>query len=37
VTRKNGKIRKLRERGEMVTVLYRRDLKRLLRRYVRAA
>ena len=37
VTRKNRKIRELRARGEMVTVLYRRDLERLLRRYGRAA
>ena len=32
-TRKNRKIRKLRERGELVTVLYRRDFERLRRRY----
>jgi hypoxanthine phosphoribosyltransferase len=37
VTRKNRKIRKLRARGEMVTVLYRRDLEPLLERYRRAA
>jgi len=32
-TRKNRKIRKLRERGKLVTVLYRRDFERLRRRY----
>ncbi len=32
---KNRKIRKLRERGEVVTVLYRRDLERLLERHGR--
>jgi hypothetical protein len=37
VTHENRKIRKLRARGEMVTVLYRRDLERLLERYRRAA
>jgi hypoxanthine phosphoribosyltransferase len=36
-TRKNGKIRKLRARGEVVAVHYRRDLERLLRRYGRPA
>ena len=36
-TRKNGKIRKLRARGEVVTVHYRRDLERLLRLYGRRA
>jgi hypothetical protein len=32
-TRKNAKIRKLRLRGEIVTVLYRRDFERLRTRY----
>jgi len=32
-TRKNGKIRKLRGRGEVVAVHYRRDLQRLTRLY----
>jgi hypoxanthine phosphoribosyltransferase len=31
--RKNRKIRKLRERGQLVTVLYRRDFERLRARY----
>jgi ribosomal protein L25 (general stress protein Ctc) len=31
--KKNRKIRKLRERGEIVAVLYRRDLQRLRARY----
>jgi hypoxanthine phosphoribosyltransferase len=35
--RKNRKIRKLRERGEVVTVLYKRDLDRLRERYGTAA
>jgi hypoxanthine phosphoribosyltransferase len=35
-TRKNGKIRKLRARGEVVAVHYRRDLERLLLRYGRS-
>jgi hypoxanthine phosphoribosyltransferase len=34
-TRKNRKIRKLREQGEVVTVLYKRDLDRLRERYGR--
>jgi hypoxanthine phosphoribosyltransferase len=34
-TPKNGKIRKLRDRGEVVTVHYRRDLERLLHWYGR--
>ena len=32
-TRKNRKIRKLRARGKLVTVLYRRDFERLRREY----
>ena len=36
-SRKNRKIRKLRERGEVVTVLYKRDLDRLRERYGTAA
>jgi hypothetical protein len=38
VNKKNQKVRKLRERyGEVVTVLYRRDLRRLRQKYRRAA
>lgn len=37
VSRKNRKVRKLRERGEMVTILYRRDLERLRDEYGSAA
>ena len=37
VNRKNRKIRKLRERGEMVTILYRRDFERLREQYGSAA
>ena len=37
VSRKNRKVRKLREQGEMVTILYRRDIERLLERYGRRA
>ena len=32
-TRKNRKIRKLREQGHLVTVLYRRDVERLRSKY----
>ncbi len=35
--RKNRKVRKLRALGEVVTILYRRDLERLRERYGRAA
>jgi hypothetical protein len=35
--RKNRKIRKLRDRGVVVTVLYKRDIERLRERYGRAA
>jgi hypoxanthine phosphoribosyltransferase len=35
--RKNRKIRKLRERGEVVTVLYRRDIERLRELYGQSA
>lgn len=31
--RKNGKVRKLQALGEVVTILYRRDLERLRARY----
>jgi hypothetical protein len=32
-SRKNGKIRDLRRRGTLVTVLYRRDFERLREKY----
>ena len=35
--RKNRKVRKLQALGEVVTILYRRDLERLRARYGRAA
>jgi hypoxanthine phosphoribosyltransferase len=35
--RKNRKVRKLQALGEVVTILYRRDLERLRERYGRAA
>ena len=37
VSRKNRKVRKLCERGEMVTILYRRDIERLVELYGRDA
>ena len=37
VSRKNRKVRALNEQGEVVTILYRRDLERLREQYGRSA